>query len=193
MFERFASPFQVVRAIESGDTPALLKLIRGGCYLDRRDTYDPWKTPLDAAVTSGRIDVVKILLEAGVKIVGSSVIEALLRDDAEVLRLFHENDPMFLRRFHADDEHIVTPHNTNPRLNRWTYHFSALDYALALNSQHCAEFFASIGLKPRASKRCLHSHHAVLIQDEEPYRGGMDNLWVTTEGYYCVRCEGFIK
>lgn len=83
MFERFSSPTSVIRAITRGDIPAVLRLIRGGCRLDRRETYDPWKTPLDAAVASGRTDIIRVLLDAQVKIVGSSVVEALARDDLE--------------------------------------------------------------------------------------------------------------
>lgn len=190
MFERFASPFQVVRAVESGDTARLLKLIRGGCRIGRRETYNPWKTPLDAAVGTGRHDFVKVLLDAGAPIVGSSIVEALQKDDAETLRLFYEKDPKFHQRFRQDTDHRI-----NPRLNRWTLNFSALDYALALGAKRCADFLGSLGMKPRESSRCFAGHHAVFIEDEEPYiHGGIhiDNKWVVTKGYYCVRCERFV-
>ena len=193
MFERFTSPSSINRVIARGDIPSLRKLIRGGCRLGRRETYDPWKTPLDVAVASGSREIVQLLLDAEAKICGTSLIEAMTRDDIEVFRLFQQKDMKFFRFFHADDERLINPHNTNPRLNRWTSHFSVLDYALALGSEKCAAFLLSIGLVARQSKLCLYRHHAVFIHDEEPYRGGRDNLWVASEGFYCLRCGNFIK
>lgn len=193
MFERFASATTVIRAINAGDMLCVLRLVRGGCRLDRRESYAPWRTPLDAAVAAGRADIARVLLDANAKIIGSSVIEALARDDIEMLRLFYEKDSKFYRFFHSDEERRITPHNRNPRLNHWTLNFSVLDYALAVGAKRCGEFIATLGVKAHKSKRCFQGHHAVLIHDEEPFLGGRDNLFVTTEGYYCVRCEDFIN
>ena len=62
MFERFTDPVTVVRTVLARDMTKLRRLIDGGARVDRRTTYDPWMTPLDAACSTNQIEAVDALL-----------------------------------------------------------------------------------------------------------------------------------
>ena len=192
MFERFADTVTVVRAVRNNDLPLLAKLINAGAKIDRRTGVTPWETPLDAAASTGNLTAARMLLEAGSPIFGSSIFDAIAIDCADILKLFRLFDPQFFGHFRDEP-----PYSQNPRLNRWTLEFSALDFAASFHASECISFLESIGAK-RQSRRILHKPtcSAVFIQEESFVSiGGVvrDGLTEVTCGYYCAKCGMFIR
>jgi hypothetical protein len=191
LFERFTDPLTVVNFARQGNSEMLLKLIRGGCKIDRRTTYDPWMTPLDAASAAGQTKCVDLLLSRGALLWGSSIFEAIQVDSRPVLEVFYRHDVSFYQNFWKDK-----PSSQNPRLNRWLLHFTALDYALSLDASACSAFLTEIGApKKHKFTKCHRGHYAPLIKDESFLSFGgmnMDGLCKVTEGYYCAKCEAFV-
>lgn len=218
MFERFFDPVSVMRIAAQGDTQKLKKLINAGCRLDRRTGLDPWMTPLDAAVASGHLDCVEMLIGGGAPIIGSAIYEAIVRDSKEALEIFARNDDSFYQKFRVDSPNG----GLNPKLNNWLSEFTALDLAVSFDSKRCAEFLAKIGApqhkhlkscspllpvkddsgivrRPLAGEkwqfyrqRCF----AILIESDEfvTRRGtNIDGLSMATTGYYCAKCASFLK
>ncbi|EIC28770.1 MULTISPECIES: ankyrin repeat domain-containing protein [Methylomicrobium] len=192
MFERFTDPITVVSLAQQGNIEKLQKLIRGGCRIDRRTTYDPWMTPLDASAAAGNTVCTEFLLSVGAPLWGSSIFEAIQVDSRPILEVFHKHDAVFFRNFYRDKEF-----SQNPRLNRWLLHFTALDYALSIGANACSEFLTEIGAQKKDKfTKCRRGHYAPLIKDESFVSfGGMnlDGLCEVTEGYYCAKCETFIR
>lgn len=81
--------------VRQGNMEKLQKLIRGGCRIDRRTTYDPWMTPLDAAVAAGNAACADLLLSVGAPLWGSSIFEAIRADSRPILDVFHRYDTFF--------------------------------------------------------------------------------------------------
>jgi len=191
MFERFTHPVTVMRMILQGDVGRLRRVIAGGAKIDRRTTYDPWMTPLDAAASTLSTIAAELLLSAGAPICGSSIYEAIQKDGVEVLQLFHRFDPKFYLRFQqeANNRH-------NPRLNRWMSTFTALDFAISINATKCANYISVLGAQKHSStKRHGPGCTAILIQEESfIIRGGVnvDGFAEVTTGYYCAKCERFV-
>ena len=149
-------------------------------------------TPLDASAAAGNTSCVNLLLSVGAPLLGSSIFEAIQVDSLPILKVFYKYDAAFFRNFQRDKEF-----SQNPRLNRWTLHFSALDYALSIDATACSGFLAEIGAyKKGESTKCRKGHYAPLIKDESfTSFGGMnlDGSCRVIEGYYCVQCNDFIN
>ncbi len=191
MFERFTDPTTMVRMVQQGELGRLRKAIAGGARVDRRTTYDPWMTPLDAAASTQNTSAAEQLLSAGAHIYGSSIHEAIQRDGFELLQLFHRFDPKFYLRFRQEANN-----RQNPRLNRWLLTFTTLDFAISINATKCANYLSELGA-PRhpTTKRHGPSCIAILIEEESfVTRGGVniDGLTEVTTGYYCAKCERFV-
>jgi hypothetical protein len=192
LFERFTDTVTIVNHARQGNKERLQKLITSGCRIDRRTTYDPWMTPLDAAAVAGNAACAALLLSGGAPLLGSSIFEAIRVNSRPVLEVFHMHDASFFRNFWKDKEF-----SQNPRLNRWLLHFTALDYALSVDATECSRFLTEIGA-PKKEKfiKCRDGHYAPLIKDESFMAfGGMnvDGLCEVTEGYYCAKCESFVR
>lgn len=190
LFERFTGPTTVVKLARQGNIEKLQQLIRGGCRIDRRTTYAPWMTPLDASAAAGNTACTELLLIAGAPIWGSSIFEAIQADSRPILEVFHKHDAVFFRNFLRDKEF-----SQNPRLNRWLLHFTALDFALSIGATSCSVFLAEIGAhKKDKFTKCRRGHYSPLINDESFVSfGGMnlDGRCEIIEGYYCAKCETF--
>jgi ankyrin repeat protein len=162
LFERFTVAVTVVNLARQGNMEKLQKLIRGGCRIDRRTTYDPWMTPLDAAAIVGNAACADLLLSSGAPLAGSSIFEAIRVDSRPVLEVFHRHDAFFFRNFLKDKDG-----SENPRLNRWLLHFTALDYALSVGATACSRFLTEVGApKKKKSIKCYRGHYAPLIEDQ---------------------------
>lgn len=189
MFERFASALEVMHIASNDDTQRMEKVIRSGCRIDRRTTYSPWLTPLDAAVKFNKQSMVELLLRSGAPVTGSAIVEALDIDNVQALDVMHRSNSNFLSNFTSDGS------RGNPRLNRWTLCFGALDYALGMQAKHSILFLRSIGAKSKEARACMRGHHSVYIHDDDPLllSGGIniDGAAIRTEGYYCIKCERF--
>jgi|JI10StandDraft_1071094.scaffolds.fasta_scaffold162131_1 ankyrin repeat protein len=221
MFEKFTDHVSVMRIAAAGNTQKLKKLIEAGCNLNRRTGLDPWMTPLDAAVASGHLECVEMLVAGGAHVTGSAICEAIVRDSTEVLDIFAKDDIRFYQKFRSDGPRRGLNPN-NPKLNNWTGQFTALDFAVSFDSQRCTELLVKMGaphhehvklcspflpIKDDAGKvirplpgekwqfyrqRCF----AILIESEEfvTRRGAnFDGLSMVTTGYYCAKCASFLK
>ncbi|OAH95959.1 hypothetical protein A1332_05425 [Methylomonas methanica] len=182
----------VVNLARQGNLETLQKLIHGGCRIDRRTTYDPWMTPLDAAAVVGNAACADLLLRAGAPLWGSSIFEAIQVDSRPILEVFHRHDAVFFRDFRKDKEF-----SPNPRLNRWLLHFTALDYALSIGATACSGFLTEVGAQKKDKfTKCRRGHYAPLIKDESfvsVVGMNLDGLCEATEGYYCAKCEAFVR
>lgn len=193
MFESFTDTVTIVRMIQSGDVARLRKVVAAGAKIDRRTTYDPWMTPLDAAAATQNYDAATILLAGGAPIFGSSIFEAIHQDAVDILRLFHKVDANFHQRFRSDSNNRI-----NPRLNRWLSIFTALDLAISISARNCVEFLEEIGARKHANFKThqLDSCTAVFIEEESFLSFGgvnIDGLAEVTAGFYCAKCERFIN
>lgn len=193
MFEKFTDTVTLVRMIQAGDIGRLGKVVRAGARIDRRTTYDPWMTPLDAAASIGSVEATSILLTAGAPIFGSSIYEAILRDNADVLRLFHRVDPKFHQRFGQDSNN-----RANPRLNQWLSVFTARDFAVSIHAERCASFLQEIAARHHPKTKPHHAGNctAVLIEEESFLSFGgvnVDGLVEVTAGFYCAKCGRFVR
>ena len=190
MFERFTDPVTVVRVIQQGDLVRLGKLIAGGCRIDRRTTYDPWMTPLDASAATGNFAAAEMLLEGGAPIQGSSIYDAVAKDACQILRLFQKYDAKFYTRFTQE-----AGNRLNPRLNRWLSLFTALDFATSIHAESCRTFLEEIGAPKKAEVRKHRPDCTAVYIRENSFivRGGVniDGLTEITEGFYCAKCESF--
>jgi hypothetical protein len=92
LFERFTDPVTVVNLARQGNIEKLQKLIRGGCRIDRRTTYDPWMAPLDASAAAGNTACTDFLLSVGAPLWGSPIFEAIQIDSRPILDVFHKHD-----------------------------------------------------------------------------------------------------
>lgn len=192
MFERFTDTVTVVRMIQQGDIDRLRKVIAGNARIDRRTPLDPWMTPLDAACATGSVDAADILINAGALIYGSSIYEAIKIDSVEILKRFEAHDAMFHKRFQQEANN-----QKNPKLNRWLSNFTALDFAISLGASRSILFLTEIGARRHPTiKPHMKGCTGVLIEDESFItRGGMiiDGLSEFTTGFYCAKCERFVR
>jgi hypothetical protein len=192
MFERFTDPVTVVRMIQQGDLDRLKRVISGGARIDRRTPLDPWMTPLDAACAAGSVAAVDLLINAGVAIYGSSIYEAIKTDSLDILKRFQAHDAKFHLRFQqeANNQH-------NPKLNRWLSNFTALDFAISVGASRCITFLTEIGARRHpTTKPHLKGCTGILIEDESFIaKGGVnvDGLTEVTTGFYCAKCERFVR
>jgi hypothetical protein len=100
MFEKFTDHVSVMRIAAAGNTQKLKKLIEAGCNLNRRiGPADPWMTPLDAAVASGHLECVEMLVAGECPCYWFSICEAIVRDSTEVLDIFAKDDIRFYQNF----------------------------------------------------------------------------------------------
>lgn len=193
MFEKFTDTVTLVRMIQAGDIDRLKKVVRAGAKIDRRTTYDPWMTPLDAAASTGNVEATSILLNAGAPIFGSSIYEAILRDCADVLKLFHRVDPKFHQRFDQDSNN-----RPNPRLNRWLSVFTARDLAVSIHAEGCASFLQEVAARHHHNTKAHHAGTctAIFIEEESFLSFGginLDGLAEVTAGFYCAKCGHFVR
>lgn len=150
-------------------------------------------TPLDAATRGLKISCVELLLSSSVPVLGSSIVEAIQQDAVDILKVFYRHNPHFTKEFSTN-----TPRRgINPLLNRWELCFTALNYALALDSNACAKFLLEIGQKKtKKYATCRRGHFAPWISEESFVTNGgvnMDGLTEVVSGYYCIQCEKFIR
>lgn len=192
MFERFTDPVTVVRMIQQGDLDRLRRVVAGGARIDRRTPLDPWMTPLDAACATGNAAATDILIKAGAPIYGSSIYEAIKADSVDILKRFQAHEAKFYQRFQqeANNQH-------NPKLNRWLSSFTALDFAISIGASRSTSFLTEIGARRRpTTKPHMKGCTGILIEDESfVTRGGVniDGLAEVTTGFYCAKCERFVR
>lgn len=191
MFEKFLSASAVVSIVQKDDARRLRKLISAGCRLDRRTTYVPRLTPLDAATISGNFECIKLLLTARVPVIGSSIYFAIKRDAVEILQFFSHYEKNFHRNFASDGEH-----ESNPHLHRWLSCFTALDFATSIGSNRCAALLQKLNAQ-RSDKCKKHRSHCTAIYICERSfivsQGiNIDGQSLETSGFYCAKCDDFV-
>ena len=218
MFELFTDPVSVMRIAADGNTQKLKKLIDAGCRLDRRTSLDPWMTPLDAAVASGHLDCVEMLVTGGAQITGSAIFEAIVRDAKEALEIFASTDTSFYRKFLGGGSNSGL--NSSPI--KWPSKFTVIDLAVSFDSKRCTAFLAEIGAPyPKHVRSCSpllpikddsgkvrrplpgekwqfyrQQCFAILVESDEFIirRGAnFDGLSMVTTGYYCAKCASYLK
>ena len=192
MFERFTDPITIVRMIQAGDVVRLKRVVAAGAKIDRRTTFDPWMTPLDAAASTPNLAATEVLLAAGAPVLGSSIFEAIRRDAANVLKLYYQVDPKFHQRFGQDSNG-----SANPRLNRWLLIFTALDYAISINSPACASLLEEVGARRHPNTKPHRRGCTGVFIEEEAFLsfGGVniDGMAEVTTGFYCAKCQHFVS
>jgi ankyrin repeat protein len=164
MFERFTDSVTVVRVVQQGNLVRLRRLISGGCRIDRRTPYDPWMTPLDAAVIAESFSMAETLLENGAPIDGSSIYHAIARDAVQFLHLFQRHDERLFTHFTRE-----SGNRQNPRLNRWLLLFTALDFATSIHAQSSIAFLEQMRAPRKQNTRNHWSNcTGIYIQEKPP-------------------------
>lgn len=161
-----------------------------GRRLEVRGTLEPWRIPMDYAAEAGNSTLARVLLECGSPLWGSSIYEAISSDAVAVLEVFHQFDPTFYVQFDRDKQY-----QSNPRLNCWTAHFSALDFARSIQATQCINFLEQLGAPAKANfRKCRSGCVRIYISDDNFLSiGGVnrDGLALNTSGYYCAKCGSF--
>tara|TARA_R110000744_G_scaffold211824_4_gene330936 strand:- start:283 stop:861 length:579 start_codon:yes stop_codon:yes gene_type:complete len=192
MFERYASAGTIVSQVLERKYERLQKLVCRGCDLNQRTAGENSFTPLDAAIETKDELLARYLIDNGAVIVGSSIFDAITNDQPHFLNLFYEYDEKFWRHFRQD---VGT--SSNPRLNRWLWHFTALDYALAVDATNCVQLLNKYEA-PRSKKfkLCFGGHYSPMVQDTSfSFSGGVntDEKRNLRGGFYCAKCSMFVR
>lgn len=179
-----------IRALCASTDAAAMRTALHGHPLDKRQGLEPWRIPMDHAAAAGNATLAKVLQELGSPLVGSSIHEAILVDAVSVLGAFHARDPKFFAAFRSDK--VL---QRNPRLNRWTLNFTALDFARSINAVQCTAYLQSVGApaKPE-TRKCRQACVGVFIADDDFIVSGgrnIDGSAIRTSGYYCAKCMAF--
>lgn len=178
-----------IHALARSHDEGLMRSQLSGRALDVRDRYDPWRIPLDHAATAGNATLVRVLLELGSPLLGSSIHEAIKKDADQVLEAMRQHDPRFWLQFRTDKQR-----QANPRLNRWTQKFTALDFARSIGASRCSELLERAGAAGGEFRQCRNGCVGVFVGDAEfVVVGGvnLDGRALQTCGYYCAKCEAF--
>ena len=161
-----------------------------GRRLGVRGTLEPWRIPMDYAAEAGNSRLARVLLECGSPLCGSSIYEAISSDSVAVLEVFQEFDAAFYSQFKRDMEHQL-----NPRLNRWTEHFTALDYARSIQASQCISYLERMGAPAKENfRKCRDDCVGIYISDDNflSFESvNRDGLALNTSGYYCAKCRAF--
>ena len=161
-----------------------------GRRLEARGSLEPWRIPMDYAAEAGNSTLARVLLECGSPLWGSSIYEAIYSDAVAVLEVFRESDEAFYAQFSRDKQY-----QSNPRLNRWTAHFTALDFARSIQASQCTSYLEQLGAPAKANfRKCRSTCVGIYISDDNFLSiGGVnrDGLALNTSGYYCAKCGAF--
>jgi hypothetical protein len=185
----FRKSYDIKALAKSTDSDAMRADLTGRC-LEVRGALDPWRIPMDYAAEASNSALARVLLECGSPLWGSSIYEAISSDAVAVLEVFHEFKANFYTQFNRDKQY-----QTNPKLNRWTAHFTALDFARSIQASKCTGFLEGLVAPAKASfRKCRSSCVGIYIEDDNFLSiGGVnrDGLALNTSGYYCAKCEAF--
>lgn len=185
----FRKPYDIKALAKSTDADVMRAELTGR-RLDVRGTLEPWRIPMDYAAEAGNGTLARVLLECGSPLWGSSIYEAISSDAVAVLEVFNESDAKFYLQFGRDKQY-----QANPRLNRWTAHFSALDFARSIQASRCTRYLESVGAPAKSNfRKCRFMCIGIYISDDNFLSvGGVnrDGLALNTSGYYCAKCGAF--
>ena len=181
-----------INALAKSSDPDAMRADLTGRRLDVRGNYEPWKIPMDYAAAAGNGTLARVLLEVGSPLWGSSIYEAISVDAVIVLEVWSEFHPKFYTQFHQDKDY-----QTNPRLNRWTAHFTALDFARSIQATKCTTYLERLGAPTKSNiRKCRGDCVGIEISDDNFLSIGganRDGLAMNTSGYYCAKCVAFQK
>ncbi len=179
-----------IKALAKSTDADAMRTDLAGRRLDVRGTFEPWRIPMDYASEAGNGTLARVLLECGSPLWGSSIYDAITLDEVVILDVFREYDANFYSQFNRDKEY-----QSNPRLNRWTAHFTALDYARSIQVPQCMSYLERLGVPANTSfRKCRGSCVGIYISDDSFLSiGGVnrDGLALNTSGYYCAKCGAF--
>jgi len=187
----FRKPYDI-KALARGSDAEAMRADLIGRSLNTREKYEPWRIPMDYAAAAGNATLARVLLECGAGIWGSSILEAIKIDSAEVLICFHSHDPKFYQRFSHEPGNL-----SNPMLNRWLSTFTALDYAVSIGAEASIAFMTELGARRHpTTKPHWEKCTGILIEDEFFIKLNginIDGLSQVTTGFYCAKCERFLR
>lgn len=185
----FRKSYDIQTLAKSNDAAAMRADLTGR-RLDIRGNYEPWRIPMDYAAAADNNMLARVLLECGSPLRGSSIYEAISVDAVSVLKVFSEFDALFYTQFGRDKQF-----HANPRLNRWTAHFTALDFARSIQASQCISYLDSEGAPSNSNfRKCRRSCVGILISDDDFINSSgvnVDGLALNTSGYYCAKCVAF--
>lgn len=179
-----------IKALAKSTNADAMRADLTGRRLEVRGSLEPWRIPMAYAAEAGNSTLARVLLESGSPLWGSSIYEALHSDAVAVLEVFREADAAFYAQFSRDEQY-----QPNPRLNRWTAHFTALDYARSIQAFQCTSYLEQLGAPAKANfRKCRSLCVGIYISDDNFLSiGGVnrDGLALNTSGYYCAKCGAF--
>ncbi len=179
-----------IRALAKSTDVDAMRADLTGRRLEVRGTLEPWRIPMDYAAEADNSTLARVLLECGSPLWGSSICEAIDSDAVDVLKVFFESDATFYAQFTRDKQF-----QSNPKLNRWTLNFTALDYAHSVQASQCISFLEQLGAPGKSkTRKCRGTCVGIFISDDNFLSiGGVnrDGLALNTTGYYCAKCATF--
>jgi hypothetical protein len=185
----FRKPYDIQALAKITDADAM-RADLSGRRLEVRGTYEPWRIPMDDAAAAGNGTLARVLLECGSPLWGSSIYEAISVDAVAVLEVLNEFDPTFYAQFNRDKQY-----QSNPRLNRWTDHFTALDFARSIQASQCMNYLERLGAPAKSNfRKCRGTCIGIYISDDDFLSicgVNRDGLAMNTSGYYCAKCSSF--